>query len=84
MNAPVADAFLICNQKYPSINLYHTDNSHHSTVGAYLSACVMAMTFLDIDESDITYNANLEPDVAAKLRECARIACETGYDFPED
>ena len=83
MNAPVADAFLICNQKYPSINLYHTDNSHHSTVGAYLSACVMAMTFLDIDESDITYNANLEPDVAAKLRECARIACETGYDFPE-
>ena len=84
MNAPVADAFLICNQKYPSINLYHTDNSHHSTVGAYLSACVMAMTFLDIDESDITYNADLEPDVAAKLRECARIACETGYDFPED
>lgn len=84
MNAPVADAFLICNQKYPSINLYHTDNSHHSTVGAYLSACVMAMTFLDIDESDITYNANLEPDVAAKLRECARIACETGYDFPEN
>lgn len=84
MNAPVADAFLICNQKYPSINLYHTDNSHHSTVGAYLSACVMAMTFLDIDESDITYNADLEPDVAAKLRECARIACETGYGFPED
>ena len=84
MNAPVADAFLICNQKYPSINLYHTDNSHHSTVGAYLSACVMAMTFLDIDESDITYNADLEPDVAAKLRECARIACETGYDFSED
>lgn len=83
MNAPVADAFLICNQKYPSINLYHTDNSHHSAVGAYLSACVMAMTFLDIDEDDITYNANLEPDVAAKLRECARIACETGYDFPE-
>lgn len=84
MNAPVADAFLICNQKYPSINLYHTDNSHHSAVGAYLSACVMAMTFLDIDEADITYNANLDPDVAAKLRECARIACETGYDFPEN
>ena len=79
--APVADAFLICTEKYPKINLYHTDDSHHSDIGGYLSACVLAMTYLDIDVEDITYTAGLDEETANALKECAKIACEQGYDY---
>jgi hypothetical protein len=82
--APGADAFLICTEKYPEINLYHTDNSHHGAgEGAYLLACVMAIEFLDIDLDDCTYTAGLDEATVAKLKECAKIACETGYDYPQ-
>ena len=82
--APAADAFLICTEKYPNINLYHTDNSHHSNNGAYLIACVLAITYLDLDLTDNTYTAGLDEETANALKECAKIACEKGYDYPQD
>lgn len=81
--APVADAFLICTEKYPDINLYHTDNSHHSNIGAYLIACVWAITYLDMDLTDNTYTAGLDEKTADAIKECAKLACEQGYDFPQ-
>ncbi|MBQ4316981.1 MAG: hypothetical protein IJC20_01915 [Clostridia bacterium] len=82
--APAADAFLICTEKYPDINLYHTDNSHHSDNGAYLIACVMAITYFDMDLTDNTYTAGLDEETANALKECAKIACEQGFDYPQD
>ena len=83
--APGADAFLICTEKYPEINLYYTDNSHHGEVtGAYLIACTMAVEFLGIDLSDATYKDTLDTETANKLKECAKLACEVGYDYPQD
>ncbi len=79
--APSADAFLICTEKYPDINLYHTDNSHHSDNGAYLNACVLAITYFGLDLTDNTYTAGLDEETARALRECAKIACEQGYDY---
>ncbi len=84
MVAPGADAFLICTEKYPDINLYHTDNSHHGLTGSYLLACTMAIEFLDIDLDAVTYTAGLDDATVKALKECAKIACETGYDFPQD
>ncbi len=82
--APGADAFLICTEKYPEINLYHTDNSHHGAgEGAYLLACVMAIEFLDLDLDDCTYTAGLDEATVAKLKECAKLACSEGYDYPQ-
>lgn len=82
--APGADAFLICTEKYPEINLYHTDNSHHGAgEGAYLLACVMAIEFLDLDLDKCTYTAGLDEATVAKLKECAKIACAEGYDYPQ-
>lgn len=81
--APVADAFLICYEKYPEINLHHTDNSHHNETGAYLIACVWGITYLGIDLTDIAYTAGLDDETAAKIHDCARIACEKGYAFPQ-
>ncbi len=82
--APGADAFLICERKYPELVIYHTDNSHHSDLGAYLLACVMAVTYLDIDLDDVTYTAGFDADTVAKIKDCARMACEEGFDYPQD
>lgn len=79
-----AEAFLICTEKYPEINLYFTDNSHHNNAGAYLIACVMAIEFLGVDITDATYTAGLDEDTASKLKECAKLACTEGYTFPEN
>lgn len=81
--APVADAFLICEQKYPDTVIFHTDNSHHSHAGAYLIACVWAKTFFDIDISNLSYTASLDEKTLSAVIDSAKIACEQGYDFPE-
>ncbi|MBQ9848546.1 MAG: hypothetical protein IJO64_05780 [Clostridia bacterium] len=82
--APVADAFLICEEKYPDAVIYHTDNSHHSTAGAYLIACVWANTFFDIDIESISYTARLDDATIAAVKASAKLACEQGFDFPQD
>ncbi len=81
-NAHVVDAFLICYEKYPNIELHHTDNSHHGEgAGAYLIASVMAIEFLGIDLDDVSYTAGLKEDTVKALKECAELACTEGYDF---
>ncbi len=81
--APAADAFLICERKYPKATIYHTDNSHHSHAGAYLIACVWAISYFDIDIDSISYTAGLDSETLAALKDCAKTACAQGYDFPQ-
>lgn len=38
---PIAVAFDILRQRAPQIELYHTDNSHPTSLGSYLAACVL-------------------------------------------
>ena len=79
--SPAATSFLICTDKYPEINLYATDNSHHSKEGSYLIACTWLYSYLGIDPVGVEYDADLGADVARKLQECAKIACEEEYDY---
>ncbi len=80
--AHVSDAFLLCYKKYPSIQLHHTDNSHHGEgAGAYLIASVMAIEFLGIDLDDVSYTAGLDANTVKALKEIAELACTEGYDF---
>ena len=80
--AHVSDAFLLCYEKYPSIELHHTDNSHHGEgAGAYLIASVMAIEFLDIDLDRVTYTSGLKADTVTALKEIANLACTEGYPF---
>ncbi len=79
MVAPVADAFLISDLKYPEINLYADDNSHHSKEGSYLAALVWAITYLGVDVTNNSYTADLPEDTVEALKECAVLACEVGY-----
>ena len=80
--AHVSDAFLLCYEKYPSIELHHTDNSHHGEgAGAYLIASVMAIEFLGIDLDDVSYTAGLNETTVKSLKEIAKLACTEGYPF---
>lgn len=78
--APAALAYVICTEKYPEIDLYSDDNSHHSKEGSYLIACTMLMSYLGVDPRGNSYDAQLG-ETAAKLQECAYIACTEGYEF---
>ena len=81
--APAALAYVICTEKYPEIDLYSDDNSHHSKEGSYLIACTMLMSYLGVDPRGNSYDAQLG-ETAAKLQECAYIACTEGYSFEEE
>ena len=47
-------------------------------------ACVFAITYLDLDVTDNSYLAGLDEATAKALKECAKLACEQGYDYPQD
>ena len=79
--AHVADAFLIGYEKYSDLVLHFTDDSHHSDMGAYLIAAVMAKEFFDINLDENSYTAGLDSDTLKALKDVAKLACEEGYDF---
>lgn len=79
--APAADAFPVCFEKHPDIELYADDGEHHSSSGAYLIACVWLKSFLGIDPTGNTYTATQTGENAKKLQECAKHACEYGYEY---
>lgn len=81
---PSAHSFLICTDKYPHINLYADDNSHHSKEGSYLIACTWLKTYLGVDPIGNSYTANMDSDTVAALQECAVSACNWEYVFPGD
>ena len=82
--APAALAYIICTEKYPEIDLYSDDNSHHSKEGSYLIGCSMLMGYLGVDPRGNSYDAQLGEDIASKLQECAYLACTEGYDFTKE
>lgn len=81
--APSADAFVYSAERYPEIYLYADDGGHHSKAGAYLAACTWLYSYLGVDPTGNTYDAQLGESTAKKLQECAKVACEEGYPFPE-
>ncbi len=81
--SPAADAFVYSREKYPEINLYADDGGHHSKEGSYLIACCWLYSYLGIDPVGNSYTAQMDPDTAAKLQECAKLAVEKGYPYSE-
>lgn len=82
--SPAADAFIYSCEKYPDINLYADDGGHHSKEGSYLIACCWLYSYLGIDPVGNSYDAQMDASTAAKLQECAKLAVENGYPYPED
>ncbi len=82
--SPAADAFIYSCEKYPDINLYADDGGHHSKEGSYLIACCWLYSYLGIDPVGNSYTAQMDADTVAKLQECAKLAVEEGYPYPDE
>ncbi|MBQ5792000.1 MAG: hypothetical protein IIW19_04755 [Clostridia bacterium] len=70
-----AEAFVLCREKYPELELYADDRSHHSGMGSYLAACCLAETILGIDTRGNSYDAYFGRETAMKLQEIAHQVC---------
>lgn len=70
-----AEAFVLCREKYPELELYADDRSHHSGMGSYLAACCLAETILGIDTRGNSYDAYFGQETAQKLQEIAHLTC---------
>ncbi len=73
--APVAEAFLLCRERYPELELYADDRSHHSALGSYLTACCFAERFLGIFTPGNPYTAFFDPADTCRLQEVAHETC---------
>ena len=73
--APAVLAFARCMERYPELELYADDRSHHSAYGSYLVACCMVETYLRIDVRGLAYDAYFGTEVASKLQEIAHEVC---------
>lgn len=89
--APAVVAFLRCQERYPEINLYADDYSHHSKEGSYLIGATMLYAFLGVSPVGNTYTADMDAKTVAALQECAASAIDEPYhpnrpfaDFEED
>ena len=75
---PAAEAFVLCRERHPEIELYADDRSHHSGEGSYLAACCMTETFLGLDVRGNAYDAYFGTEVAKKLQAIAHEVCGNG------
>lgn len=69
---PVGRVWHYLRDNHPEIELYQPDNSHPSVSGTYAAACSFyTMLFLRNPE-EITFDATLDPDMAATIRAAVR------------
>ena len=79
--SPVAVAFEYCRTEHREINLYASDNSHHSKEGSYLAAATMMYSFLGVSPVGNSYTAYLPQDVVDILQAEAAKAVETEFEL---
>lgn len=69
---PVGRVWHYLRDNHPEIELYQPDNSHPSVSGTYAAACSFyTMLFLRNPE-EITFDATLDPEMAATIRAAVR------------
>jgi len=66
--APVGVAWKYARDTHPFIDLYQPDESHPTSEGTYLAACVFYSTLFHASSVGATFNSTLHPDTAAILR----------------
>lgn len=76
----VGKAFTTVYEKYPEINLIHTDQQHPSYAGSFLSACVHAATLLGIDPRTSSYEGEPVAEGGPFSAETARILKQVAYE----
>lgn len=77
--SPVAVAFEYCRTEHREINLYASDNSHHSKEGSYLAAATLMYSFFGVSPVGNEYTAYLPQDMVDVLQHEAAKAVETEF-----
>lgn len=68
--SPIGEAFRICREAHPEIELYTPDGKHPSAYGAYLKACVTYVALFDAPVTNDT-DCGLNPEICTVLRSIA-------------
>lgn len=68
--SPIGEAFRLCRERYPDIDLYAPDRQHQSAYGAYLKACVNYQMLFHAPFT-AEENCGLDAATCAKLRQVA-------------
>ena len=71
--SPVGAVWHYIRTNFKSIELYASDESHPSLEGSYAAACTFYTLIFQKDPTLITNNYNLDPMVAANIRDAAKI-----------
>ncbi|MFT3910062.1 MAG: PKD domain-containing protein [Ferruginibacter sp.] len=66
--SPVGQVWKYIRQHYPTIELYHPDQSHPSLSGSYAAACCFYTCMFKKDPLAITFDNGLPPTDAANIR----------------
>jgi len=69
--APIGEAWISTINQQPGWNLWDLDSVHPSLSGSYLTACVFFSAIFKTDPSGLNYNAGLNANKAAWLRNIA-------------
>ena len=78
--SPVAVAFEYCRTEHREINLYASDNSHHSKEGSYLAAATLMYSFFGVSPVGNSYTAYMPQEIVDVLQEEAAKAVETEFE----
>ncbi|WNJ18325.1 DUF4886 domain-containing protein [Pontibacter sp. G13] len=70
--SPVGPVWRYVREQFPQINLYSGDGSHPSYAGSYAAACTFYAMIFGEDPTAITWNGNLQKDVADSLKVAAK------------
>ena len=69
--SPIGEAFIICRQERPDIDLYEPDRKHQSALGSYLKSCVNYLKIYNQPFSPNTTHCDLDAGSCAYLRSVA-------------
>lgn len=73
---PAGLAFALARQKMPEVPLYISDKRHPTPAGSYLLACTIISSLFGIDTREIHFDTEIEPELAAFLRDVAQETCD--------
>lgn len=70
--SPVGAVWNYLRKNHSTIELYDLDESHPSLAGSYAAACCFYALIFNENPLDISYNAGLNPSVAADIRNAVK------------
>ena len=70
---PVGRVWRYLRTNKPQIELYQSDNSHPTQAGTYAAACAFYTILFQRDPDSISFNSQLQPNVAADIRQAVHL-----------